>query len=286
MRLTCGLSKLAHSKEALTSAPPAPAPHAPATAAKEEYHGPCANFSVNMSAAEFGSCMCGFKKQDHGKPREQFMSESQLSQAAANKVPVPPPQPAPAAAAPVVVAAPAKEVAATSPCSSYSVDVNGAKFGNCKCGFSKDAHKSAGTYVEPEHKVFAGGHNTEPLRATAVASKLKHPGKQPKPCRDYQVDMAGKIFGDCLCGHAKMQHRQFNASLGEEEEEQVEAPAPVIIVRDGVHPCEVFELDLKNAGGFANCLCGFTRLDHEQFTNDPSEWLKVKESLTAPKEFS
>jgi len=242
-----------------------------------------------MNASEFGLCKCGFKKMDHGKAAEE---EPKPAAPVAAKPP-PPSAPAPSAAAASDPApSPAKSPEA-SPCHKFEIDVTGTTFGHCKCGHSREAHKLAGTIAEPEHRVFAGGHIDDSKRSTIVAKPGAHPGKQDKPCLQYAVDMNGKTFGDCLCGHAKTKHKQFKpthkGSYNDPDEEEAapepEVEQPRVIVRDGTHPCEVFELDMKNSGGFANCLCGFSRLDHEQFHSDPVEWNKVKASLTAPKEF-
>ena len=251
-----------------------------------------------MSASEFGMCKCGFKKADHDKPREAFMVKK--DGAAAPKPPPPaaaapsaPAPPAPAAAAPAP-AEPGKKAPAAKPCDHFELDLSGT-FGFCKCGHSREEHKQAGTIKEPEPIVFAGAHIQDVKRSTLVNKPGAHPGKQAKPCDHYAVDMNGKTFGDCLCGHAKAKHKQFQVARKGEyndpdaEEEAAPEPqpeAPKIIVRDGTHPCEVFELDLKNQGGYGACICGFTRVDHEQFHHDPEEWVKVKNSLTAPKEFT
>jgi hypothetical protein len=90
--------------------------------------------------------------------------------------------------------------------------------------------------------------------------------------------------------------KQGHSTDRNEEEEAAAAAAaaaavaaanvPEVIVRDGKHPCVKFELDLKNdKGGYGFCLCGFNRVDHENFHKDPAEWHNVREKLTAPKEF-
>jgi hypothetical protein len=166
-----------------------------------------------------------------------------------------------------------------------------AHLGSVNAGHSREEHKAAGTYVEPEQRVFAGGHIGDVKRSTIAPSKAPaHSGKQAKPCDNYQVDMNGATFGDCFCGHAKLKHKQFNKHASDEDADE-QAPAVVatpvkVIVRDGTHPCEVFELDLKNHGGYGACICGFSRVDHEQFHHDPEEWNKIKAALTPPKEFT
>lgn len=209
--------------------------------------------------------------------------------------PAPSPSPPPAEPEPQAPPAPASSGHPKSefPCNHFEIDITGT-FGFCKCGHSRDEHKAAGTLAEPEPRLFAGGHIGDAKRATIAQKPGAHPGKQAKPCENYQVDMNGKTFGDCLCGHAKAKHKQFQATkkaLNNDPDEEEVAPAPEpeapkAILRDGSHPCEKFELDLKNTGGYGHCLCGFSRLDHEQFHHDPDEWHKVRAGLTAPKEFT
>jgi len=264
---TCGFPKAAHGK---TGKPrgsdlkkPAP-PAAPPAPAVEYEPGACEHYQVDTTATEFGTCVCGWKKSEHGKPRRK-------------KGEAPPPE-APAAAL--------HEDRNAAPCAHYEVDVLSTKFGNCKCGWSKEDHRAAGTFVEPELREFAGGHGGDPKRPTIAPKKVQ--GKQDKPCYHYQVDVNAKTFGDCLCGHAKKAHREFGGHAGEEPAGAAPPPPPPaeVIVRDGTHPCAKFELDLKNQGGYGACLCGFSRKDHEDFHSDPAEWSKIKQALTPPKEFT
>jgi len=245
-----------------------------------------------MNASEFGLCKCGFKKLDHGKPKEQFMTKPAAPAIPASRPVAEAPKPAPTEPEPAAPPAPASNSKKSAlPCNHFEIDITGT-FGFCKCGHSREEHKAAGTLAEPEPRIFAGVHIEDAKRATIAAMPKPgaHPGKQAKPCDNYQVDMNGKTFGDCLCGHAKAKHKQFkkgNQDSDEEDEAPKPAPeAPKVIVRDGTQPCEVFELDLKNTGGYGHCICGFSRLDHEQFHHDPEEWHRVKASLTAPKEFT
>jgi hypothetical protein len=39
---------------------------APAPAASGKASGPCGSFTIDTTAAEFGTCTCGYKKKDHG----------------------------------------------------------------------------------------------------------------------------------------------------------------------------------------------------------------------------
>jgi len=294
----CGHTRAEHSQASLHAGPvhhekAAPAAH---EAPEGDYHGPCDAFNVDMQATEFGLCKCGFKKIDHGKPKELFMTKKDGPHP-------PPPKPAAAAPPPAAVPPPAppsrpKEHAETGkkpapePCNHFELDLQGT-FGFCKCGHSREEHKQAGTLAPPEPRLFAGAHIQDGKR-NSIAGKPGAHGKQAKPCDHYAVDTNGKTFGDCVCGHPKTKHKQFQpvkkGQNNDPDEEEVapepEPEAPRVIVRDGTHPCEVFELDLKNQGGYGRCICGFSRLDHEQFHSDPAEWHRVKASLTAPKEFT
>ena len=225
-----------------------------------------------MNASEFGVCRCGFKKIDHGKPKALFTTSSEAPKPAseqppkaATEKPSNPPVPVDQPTSKEPAKPTASENVRSSPCNHFEVDLKGT-FGHCKCGFSREDHKSAGTIADPEPRVFAGVHIADAKRSTVTAKgTTPHPGKQAKPCDNYQVDMNGQTYGDCLCGHARMKHKQFQQvkktqNVDPEEEEVVPEPepeAPKVIIRDGEHPCEKFELDLANTGGYGHCLCGF-----------------------------
>ncbi len=58
------------------------------------------------------------------------------------------------------------------------------------------------------------------------------------------------------------------------------------LIRDGVHVCSKFELDVANPK-FDYCLCGFSRKEHQdRKTMSNAEYQKIKALLTKPKEFT
>jgi hypothetical protein len=88
---------------------------------------------VDMNASEFGLCKCGFKKIDHGKPREMFMTKKDAPDVPAPRAP-PAPVAAPAPPPPPVhepVKTPERRTS-EQPCNHFEIDVTGT-FGFCKC---------------------------------------------------------------------------------------------------------------------------------------------------------
>mmetsp|Transcript_6643 Transcript_6643/g.8660 ORF Transcript_6643/g.8660 Transcript_6643/m.8660 type:complete len:250 (-) Transcript_6643:222-971(-) len=84
--------------------------------------GPCNKYRVDTSAAEFGTCKCGYKQADHKAKVENKASLALKSLKSKN--------------------APRNtRTKGSSPCNNYRVDVSAANFGDCLCGFPKDAHK-------------------------------------------------------------------------------------------------------------------------------------------------
>ena len=79
------------------------------------------------------------------------------------------------------------------PCSTYTLDMHAKQFGNCKCGFSKNAH---------------GAVTIQARKSTSpdVVLNITAQGKQNEPCSNFQLDMKADTFGQCLCGHLRTKH--------------------------------------------------------------------------------
>ena len=160
------------------SPPPQPAsshassvPEADAVSGKRA----CDNYMVDLAAAGFNVCKCGFKKTEHAR---QTGTIGQLHIPAAA-----PAAPAPSRA-PVVIersAAPAAAAAATlgggggddddegGACDDYRVDLSAA-FGTCKCGYKKSEHKmrAAAAYRPPPKAAAA----SEPSKTKAAPAQF------------------------------------------------------------------------------------------------------------------
>jgi len=112
-------------------------PPPPEVEVVEYEQGACDHFKVNTSASEFGTCECGFKKADHGKPKV-IKKKPAAAPAAAPAPPPPPSVAAPPVAAPAAPAAPAAKAEPKRPCDDFRIDTGG-EFGFCKwCVLARD----------------------------------------------------------------------------------------------------------------------------------------------------
>lgn len=94
-----------------------------------------------------------------------------------------------AAAAAAAAAAKAK-MAGLFPCDDYRLDLLGANFGDCKCGFPKNEHSAEAL----SRKKTVLNKANQLARSGSVA------------CSSYQVDLYGATDGDCKCGFPKSAH--------------------------------------------------------------------------------
>ena len=99
----------------------------------------CDSYRVDMLAASFGACKCGFAKRDHTTtvaaaraPRAAAAEEVTAEEAPAAEEAAPPMNATGAGAA--------RDEASEVACDSYRVDMLAASFGTCKCGFAKRDH--------------------------------------------------------------------------------------------------------------------------------------------------
>lgn len=298
----CGWMKDKHKDEfrkpKAKEAPPVPPPRKPTK--------PCDTFIADTAATEFGVCRsCGFKKTEHNvkdkKAEHQTVKLAEQGKGVAEKVGD---NDALDTTSTFFANKKGKETAneaddgGDGPCANFVLDMAGG-FGTCKnCGKTKQEHKEAGKIKEKERSVFAGGHAADKKRPTITKNtkldvKRKGKKKNKGACDNYRVDMTGKNFGDCVCGFPKGEHGEKGKFAqdddSEEDDELDELPQlkEEEIIRNGKEPCIRFELDMKNdAGGYGMCVCGFGRNEHNRKSMTKKEWLKVKESLTKPKEFT
>jgi broad specificity phosphatase PhoE len=127
---------------------------------------PCGNFEIDLQAAAFGSCKCGYLKAAH-------MFRYDGPSRSVNKAQFIPVQ---------------KE--ASNACGNFEIDVHGS-FGSCKCGFLKAEHE-----FTPGHVGRSGG------KVSFVPIKTDPTGA----CKNYSVDLTAAAFGQCICGFAKSAH--------------------------------------------------------------------------------
>jgi hypothetical protein len=102
------------------------------------------------------------------------------------------------------------------PCSEYRVDMTGARFGDCKCGFPKSMHLMTPQRALPtpiavneaasppvDQRLFRSGTGTGAHTGTGTGGGGDGDGG---PCAEYRLDMNGMRFGDCKCGFPKSMH--------------------------------------------------------------------------------
>ena len=131
----------------------------------------CESYEVDLHAATFGACKCGFRKSDHSSAataRRQSNGKAKF----------------------VVV-----EKEATAACSSFRVDVTADKFGQCKCGYQKIEHSDAAT---------------DTSRGTAAQVLFVAVQKEASgACSSYEIDLTAESFGQCKCGMPKVAHKEI-----------------------------------------------------------------------------
>ena len=88
-------------------------------------------------------------------------------------------------------------------CDEYRVDMTASRFGDCKCGFPKSAHKESAV------RTGARPRGTTAIEKTAFFKKKVEDdlGEWAQACDEYRVDMTAARFGDCKCGFPKSAHK-------------------------------------------------------------------------------
>uniref|UniRef100_A0A7S3PT72 Uncharacterized protein n=1 Tax=Aplanochytrium stocchinoi TaxID=215587 RepID=A0A7S3PT72_9STRA len=170
------------------------------------------------------------------------------------------------------------------PCTKYKVDLTG-DMGRCKCGWLQADHKAARRkIIKDEFKKKEKANTTEIVDLKAVE-------KAAEACENFRVDL-NNGFQICSCGWDKKAHDEaaIKRAAAATEEKNMVASMRIDerkLAMENGHPCAIFEVDIaNNAGGYGVCICGFNRQDHMEFKKVPDEWLKRKEGLTPPKEFT
>ena len=154
----------------------------------EEESKACDNYRVDMTASNFGDCVCGQPKAEHkagaARPRQgsvkQFMPTAAPAPAAAPTPPPPKPAPAPAPAPPPKPA-PAPAAPASMPSARFAPTVGGFVPSPAPAPAPVPAPKPAPAPTPPP---------AEPMAATGA-------------CSDYRIDMEAANFGTCKCGVPK-----------------------------------------------------------------------------------
>jgi len=248
-------------------------------------------------------CTCGFKRSEHGKVQDGSshiritLAPQGAGGVAENAAKAKDDMSSVFFAANASGAIPTIDLSSQGgPCGNFTLDMSGG-FGICTCGYSKEDHKKVMKEAERAaliEKMIANG--TAAKQAPAMPPRTTITGKGSvtavKACNNYTLNVNGKTFGDCVCGFSKGDHMKKESKFAQDKEEEEVAdkleemePFEEPLIRDGVHCCSKFELDVANPN-FDFCLCGFSRKAHQdRKTMSHAEYLKIKNLLTKPKEF-
>lgn len=155
--------------------------------------GACSNYTLDLQGKNFGDCKCGFPKTVHN----QFTGVADKAPVSRKAPQVPANRKSWSVSASGFSPPARKEAEAEQSglagklCGSYRLDLSGKNFGDCVCGFSKAAHEAKGEPCDV---------------AGAVTEAIEEKGPAAEPCGEYRLDLSGKNFGDCKCGHPKSAH--------------------------------------------------------------------------------
>ena len=204
---------------------------------------PCNNYRINMSAENFGDCVCGFPKLSHSK--------AAISRAAAKD----------SGGKKMDDEAIQKKMLQRekAPCKRYQVNLQSANFGECICGRAKADHTDAALRAGGEDAGLSGKMTDEEVQKKMLQ-------REKAPCLRYQVNLNAANFGECICGRPKAEHTDAalkackavgdaRGGLGEDElREKFTAKEKT--------DCEKFVLDMSPGAPFGTCICGRLKKDH------------------------
>ena len=165
----CGHPKAAHDVRVSAGgdgAAPAPAA-ASALPPKQKQPTPCGAYHVDVSAAVFGTCVCGHPKAAHGAAGSSHPEMASPIITTRRSADTPPSS---STTAPVVAA---------EPCDNFHVDVTAKAFGVCRCGHSREAHDEA--RKRKTAPPLASAHAPAPIPAAAPPPPTPPTPQEPTP---------------------------------------------------------------------------------------------------------
>lgn len=210
--------------------------------------GPCDSFALDLTASEFGSCRCGFKKSDHASGARLRSQPKHLGDTYH-----PPPK--------IVESRPDEDdEPQVEACMSYEIDMSAKEFGTCKCGQKKTAHSRAALNTPPKPRSSGGFASVQAAEERAREEKRKEAEEKKRQEeqearsrqefleREKQIASEG---GDAIVDST-------DSAVGAAQADAVEEP-----LEEQAKACEHYEVDL-NASGFGTCKCGFKKMDHSK----------------------
>jgi len=83
------------------------------------------------------------------------------------------------------------------------------------------------------------------------------------PCNEYRVNMAGKVFGECMCGHPKAAHSAaaLCKKVGAQRTKQDSTVLREKMTAKGYCACEKYMVNMQSAS-FGECTCGQPKSAH------------------------
>jgi len=144
----------------------------------------CTDYKVDISAATFGQCTCGYSRAAHDEKKVNPAKVARNSLHVTEKDS--PGRPT------------GKQDEA---CANFVLDTSAtAGFGLCLCGHPRTAHN---TLTENPAAAALSRLN----RGSVTKTEGNDVAKAPEPCSAYKLDKAASEFGMCTCGHARAVHR-------------------------------------------------------------------------------
>lgn len=202
---------------------------------------PCNNYRVNMAAATFATCFCGWAKAAHSeealacgrrstkKDLASFVSPTALRERFIQR-----------------------ELAT---CKVYRVNMNSINFGECLCGVAKVGHTPA---------ALAAGDSAKPNAAVdEVELRKKFVQRAKVTCTRYRVNVTAENTGECVCGAARNEHTDAALAAGEKGGNAAvdEVELRKKFAQRAKVECTMYVVDM-NAQIFATCVCGAPRSEH------------------------
>jgi len=142
----------------------------------------CKRFVIDKSASEFGTCVCGFKKEGHSK-RALAQGSGRLKKVGSAELRKKMVQ---------------REMA---DCLEFRVNMDPSlPFGTCMCGRPRAEHTAAALAVK-------GGMGT--TRADSAELRKKMVQREKADCPVFRLNMDPRVpFGTCMCGRPKAEHTE------------------------------------------------------------------------------
>ena len=154
----------------------------------------CGNYRLDMTAAHFGDCKCGFSKAAHRMDRAPSFG--------------------PTTSCATSISARAASFSTHKAVDGSSVASRAASFGQCGGSARASIHQSSAGQSLPAAQVPGLRKKCDEAAAAARASSTTSANDSRRACNDYQIDMTAARFGDCKCGFAKVEHGTASFARG------------------------------------------------------------------------